>query len=195
MLAAALLAVGCASAERKAIGQMEELNQAALASLKKGRASEARKQLLEAVRVAKDAELDDVAEAAPVLARTQVALGAVYAGPLKDRKKAAAHMGRAVQADPQVRLTGPLATPAARRALAAAKADRKGQASKAGAEPVAAEKLPPARIEVAPEVAPAVVPQPPHIVREKPVPVERPVPAEKPVVRGAAGAGAEAARG
>ncbi len=127
---AGLLLAGCASAERKATDRMLELNRAALADLKKGRPAEARKLLLEAERVGEEAGMTD----GPVVARTHLALGSVYSASPRDRKKAVAHMSRALAADPAVRLGSTLGTPAARRALAAAKAERVA-ASKAGRAP------------------------------------------------------------
>jgi hypothetical protein len=125
-----LLLGGCASAERKATDRMLELNRSALADLKKGRPADARKLLLEAERVGEEAGMTD----GPVVARTHLALGSVYSASPRDRKKAVAHMSRALAADPAVRLGSTLGTPAARRALAAAKAERVA-ASKAGRAP------------------------------------------------------------
>ena len=131
LIACALVAlVGCGSSQRKATDRMLELNRAALADLKKGRQAEARKHLLEAERVGEEAGMTDGA----VVARTQLALGSVYSASPRDRKKAVAHMSRALAADPAVRLGSTLGTPAARRALAAAKAER-AAALKAGRSP------------------------------------------------------------
>jgi hypothetical protein len=167
-LAAALMALvgsllaGCASSERKATDRMLELNRAALADLKKGRQADARKHLLEAERVGDEAGLSEGA----VVARTQLALGSVYSAAPRERKKAVAHMSRALAADPQVRLGSTLGTPAARRALAAAKAER-AAASKAGRPP---EPPPPpvAREERPPRPEPVREPKPAPRVVEKP---------------------------
>jgi hypothetical protein len=167
-LAVALLALmgsilaGCASSERKATDRMLELNRAALADLKKGRQPEARKHLLEAERVGDEAGLTEGA----VVARTQLALGSVYSASPRERKKAVAHMSRALAADPQVRLGSTLGTPAARRALAAAKAER-AAASKAGRSP---DPPPPpvAREERPPRPEPVREPKPAPRVADKP---------------------------
>jgi hypothetical protein len=168
-------AAGCASAQNKALQQMEELNRGAIADLRKGRATEARKQLVEAVRVGSEAGLDED----PLMARTYLALGAIYAGPLKDRNRAVANMGKALAINPGVKLGGSLATAPARRALASARAERtarKGEAArKAEPEPappperVARAEPAPAAPPPAPEPAPEPAPRPRKRVDIEPI--------------------------
>ena len=124
------LLAGCASSERKATDRMLELNRAALADLKKGRPAEARKHLLEAERVGEEAGLTEGA----VVARTQLALGSVYSAVAAGAQEGGRPHVPGAGRRPAVRLGSTLGTPAARRALAAAKAER-AAASKAGRAP------------------------------------------------------------
>src|SRR5262245_37906809 len=112
-----VLAVGCAANRKAAPGRMLELNKQALADYRKGHAEDARRRLLDAVKIGKDAGLDDHA----MMARTYLLLGVVYAGGLKDRTKAVAHMGEALKIQPEIALSKSLATPPVRKAFADAK--------------------------------------------------------------------------
>lgn len=124
-----LIAVtGCA--QRRAAQQMQDLNQAALADLRKGKASDAKKELLEAVRVGKDAGLDSD----PVMAQTHLALGAIYAVSPKEADRAAAHFGEALAITPDAKLPKVLSTAASRKALAKAKAAARADKDKEKAE-------------------------------------------------------------
>jgi hypothetical protein len=126
LLSVTSLGLGCSHAREDAMLEMDRLQRSAVADLKKGKPQEARKSLLEAVRLGKANQVDD-----DVMARTHLALGAVYAGPLKDPDKAAAHMTAAIEKDPEIKLKGTLATPAAKRALSAARAGAKAGGGKA----------------------------------------------------------------
>jgi hypothetical protein len=108
-----LLAGACVTSTSKAPSRMLDLNKAALVEYRKGHAVEARKHLLEAVDVGKRAGLDQHA----LMARTQLMLGVVYAGGLKERDKAVAHMGNALKIQPQIALSKSLATPPVRKAF------------------------------------------------------------------------------
>ena len=68
----------------------------ALADVKGGKPASARKRLLAAARVGKDADLADD----PAMARTQMALGALYAQVLKDDKRALVYMHQALRSRP-----------------------------------------------------------------------------------------------
>jgi hypothetical protein len=178
LLGAMALTIGCASARSKAITQVTELNRTAIAELKKGRAKAAQQQLLEALRVAEEAELGQD----PLLARTHLALGAVYAGPLKDRAKASTHMRKALDINPKSRLTTSLASPAARQALAAARVERRGAARKRAAGATARA---PVDVE-APAAAPAAAAAEgravaPAVRKESPEPAEEAAPPPKKV--------------
>jgi hypothetical protein len=165
---------------------MDRLQRSALADLKKNKPQEARKTLLEAVRIGKANDVD-----ADVLARSHLALGAVYAG-LKDSDKAIAHMSAALENDPEIKLKGTLATPAAKRALSAAraqvaKADKNDKPDKPEKPLKAAEKA--EKVEKAEPVAVAAVaappPKPAGPVAPEPV-APPPPPRPKPVVEEAA---------
>jgi hypothetical protein len=164
VLCAALIAAGvagvsgCAGAQKRALKEMEELNRAAISDMRKGRAPEARKQLVEAVRVGTEAGLQED----PLMARTYLALGALYAGPLKDRNRAVANMSKALAINPGVKLGGALATAPARRALATARSDRKSEAARKGE---AARR---------PEPAPAAEPAPERVARAEARPAPPP---------------------
>jgi hypothetical protein len=108
-----LLSGACITGRSEAPSRMLDLNKAALAEYRKGRPVEARKRLLEAVEVGKRAGLDQHA----LMARTELMLGVVYAGGLKDRDKAVAHMGNALKIQPQIALSKSLATPPVRKAF------------------------------------------------------------------------------
>jgi hypothetical protein len=174
LLSMASLGVGCSHAREEATQEMDRLQRAALADLKKGKAQEARKSLLEAVRIGKANQVDDA-----VLARTHLALGAVYAGPLKDSDKAVAHMSAAIEKDPEIKLKGSLATPAAKRALNAARAGVKAEGAGRGDKGEKADKV--AKEDGKPEAKPAKAkPEPaPEPTAAPPVAVV-PVPVPKP---------------
>lgn len=143
LLGALALTVGCASARTKALTRMDELHRGAIAELKKGRPKVAQQQLTEAIRVGEEAELGRD----PLMARAQLALGAIYAGPLKDRAKANPHLRAALDINPKIRLTTSLASPGARQALAAVRAEKRAAAARkkaAGAATVVAEGKAPA---------------------------------------------------
>ena len=132
-LLAAVTGAGCASAQAKATKEMEELNRAALADMKKGRPKAAQQKLTQALQAGEEAELG----ADPLMARTHLSLGAVYAGPLKNRDKGSEHMRKALELNPKARLTASFASPAARQALASVRAERRSAARKPPAEAVA----------------------------------------------------------
>ncbi|HEY0709584.1 MAG TPA: tetratricopeptide repeat protein [Polyangia bacterium] len=163
-MAMALPSLGCGHAEDEAIAEMERLQKNAIASLKKGKPQDARRDLLEAVRVGNEAGLEDE----PVMANAHLALGSVYVT-LKQPKRAAAHLNAAIERDPEIALKGTLATPAAKKALASVRAGEKlAPATKpapaatpavadapAKADPPAAPAPAPAAPEPAPVAAPA----------------------------------------
>jgi hypothetical protein len=110
---ACVLVAACAASKSAAPGRMLDLNKAALTDYRKGRSEQARKRLLEAVEIGKRAGLEQHA----MMARTQLLLGVVYAGGLKDRNKAVTHMGIALKIQPQTVLSKSLATPPVRKAF------------------------------------------------------------------------------
>jgi hypothetical protein len=124
----ALASVGCGHAEDEAVAEMERLQKSAIASLKKGKPQDARRDLLEAVRVGNEAGLEDEA----VMAQPHLALGSVYVT-LKSPTRAAAHLNAAIERDPEITLKGTLATPAAKKALSSVRAGEKLGPSKKSA--------------------------------------------------------------
>jgi hypothetical protein len=177
-----LAPLACGHAREQAVEEMERLNRAALADLKKGKPQDARKSLLEAVRVGKANDADRE----PIMARTHLALGALYAGPLKQPDKAAAHMTAALERDPEIKLKGSFATGAAKRALSAARADG-GKGAKAAPEKTdEAKNAAKAAPEKATAAAPAAPPAPPVAEAKTPPPAPTPAPppaAEPPAAR------------
>jgi hypothetical protein len=112
-----VVVVGCASQQTAAREQMQALQDRALLDVKKGQTATARKRLLVAVRVGTDARLSSD----PLMARTQMTLGALYAQAFRDEKRAVVYMSRALAISPEVKLPAALSAPRARRALALAR--------------------------------------------------------------------------
>jgi hypothetical protein len=102
---------------------------------------------------------------------------------LKDPDKAAAHMTAAIEKDPEIKLKGSLATPAAKRALSAARTGAKAGAGKAEAASKAdkSEEKDADKAAVAEKPAKAK-PEVPVVAAAPAVPVAAPVPAPKPKV-------------
>ncbi|HEY0715815.1 MAG TPA: tetratricopeptide repeat protein [Polyangia bacterium] len=181
----AVTTVGCGHAEDEAIAEMERLQKSAIASLKKGKPQEARRDLLEAVRVGNEAGLEDE----PVMANAHLALGSVYVT-LKQPKRATAHLNAAIERNPEIALKGTLATPAAKKALAAVRAGEKlGPTKTAAPKPAAPASAPavaeapatkpettePAPAAAAPAPAPAAAaPAAPATARPAPAPPAAP---------------------
>jgi hypothetical protein len=112
-----LLAVACAGQSAARRDQVQMLQRIALEEAKSGQATSARSLLLEAERIGVEAGL----EADPLVTRTRMALGAIYANNFKDEQRGVSYMKEALAKNPQAKLPSGMASPLARRALALAR--------------------------------------------------------------------------
>jgi hypothetical protein len=177
LVLALFAAAACAPRGERAVRWMEEVNRRALADYEKGQHEAARDRLLEAVSVGEKAELD----ADPVMARTHLNLGVVYADGLKDRTSGVAHMSEALEIQPDIEVSPELATPPVKRAFGAARGElktaqrtrareRRGRERDQGAEP-RAEKAEKDRVsDPGQRPAPAPEPAPSKGTAAQPVP-------------------------
>ncbi len=128
-----LLALACASQEAAKRDQVQMLQRIALEEAKSGQATSARSLLLEAERLGLEAGL----ETDPLVTRTRMALGAIYANNFKDEGRGVAYMREALSKNPEAKLPTGMASPRARRALAIARGRNPDAANDASAvEPV-----------------------------------------------------------
>ncbi len=118
--------VGTGRADERAVKKIEAADSAALAAYQAGDATRAKDQLLEAIVIGKENGLETHA----VMAQVYLHLGAVQAEGLKDEEKAGRYFGLALRIQPDIRASGPLATPTVERALQRA---RQGAAAPAPA--------------------------------------------------------------
>jgi hypothetical protein len=112
-----LLALACANQEAAKRDQIQMLQRIALEEAKSSQATSARSLLLEAERLGLEAGL----EADPLVTRTRMALGAIYANDFKDEGRGVAYMREALSKNPEAKLPTGMASPRARRALAIAR--------------------------------------------------------------------------
>lgn len=126
--------------EQTAVEKLVQMNQNALGDYQAFQWNPAKNTLLEALLVAKKAELTNH----PLMARTYVNLGAVYLTGFKDRDKAIQCFSIALEIDPVIQLSQGMATDALNEAFAAAK--RGGTPSRAAPARADGERDLPVRI-------------------------------------------------
>ena len=152
-----LSALACANQEAAKRDQIEMLQRIAIEEAKSGQATSARALLLESERLGLEAGL----KSDPLLIRTHMALGAIYANDLKDEGRGVEYMRQALAETPQAKLPQGMGSPPARRALAIARGhnpDAAAEAKLAKEEEAAASAPVPAG--PAPQPVPLVQPAP-----------------------------------
>jgi hypothetical protein len=98
------------------VDKLVDMNKRALEDYGNADYDSAKETLLAAINAGKRAGLDKH----PVMARTYVHLGAVYLVGMRDRKKALASFGKALEVDPSIKLSKAMSTPELEDALAEA---------------------------------------------------------------------------
>lgn len=124
LLGAALItlpAVVAVAQDQAVIEKLVQMNKKALEDYDSLAWDDAKRVLLDAVGVGKKAGLDNH----PVIARTYIHLGAVYATGFKDKQRAVQSFSRALDIDPNIQLTKGIANPSVNEAFAEAQR-RKG---------------------------------------------------------------------
>ncbi len=182
VLGAVVVSSGTAAAEdAPAVEKMVELNRAAIARLKDGKAAAAREGLVGAVVMGKEAGLGTH----QMMARTYLHLGAAYLA-LEERDKAVRHLVLALKIRPDIQITSAVVSPAMQEAYAAARAQL-GLAPvptpavpAPASAPSEAKKAEPAATKAKDEPLQPEVPEEPDLPASVPSPVHCPLPDEAP---------------